>query len=163
MTVREKARVVFDCNVFLQAAARAQGPAAACLRLVENGYLRLYLSPEILREVEEVLSYPEIRERFKTLTDEIVQQFIEHVRELAETPRYIPKRFAYQRDVDDEPYINLAIAARADYLVSRDRDLLDLMTGITAECKEFRQRFRFLRVVEPTALLQLIERASPDT
>jgi predicted nucleic acid-binding protein len=49
----------------------------------------------------------------------------------------VPKEFSYRRD-EDEPYINLAVAAGADFIVSRDRDLLDLMTGYTDECKEFR-------------------------
>jgi predicted nucleic acid-binding protein len=71
--------------------------------------------------------------------------------------RPIPKTFSYPRDEDDEPYINLAVAAQADFIISRDRDLLDLITGHTKECKEFRQRFRSLTVVEPIEFLKLIE------
>jgi len=33
----------------------------------------------------------------------------------------------YSRDPKDEKYIDLAVAMRANYLVSRDRGLLDLM------------------------------------
>jgi predicted nucleic acid-binding protein len=40
----------------------------------------------------------------------------------------VPRVFEYPRDPNDEPYINLAIPARAKYLVSRDKDLLDLMS-----------------------------------
>lgn len=40
--------VVFDGMVFLQGAARAAGPVAACLRLAEAGYVELFLSDEIL-------------------------------------------------------------------------------------------------------------------
>jgi predicted nucleic acid-binding protein len=36
-------------------------------------------------------------------------------------------------------YINLAVAAGADFIISRDKDLLDLMTSHADECKEFRQ------------------------
>ena len=35
--------------------------------------------------------------------------------------------FTLARDPDDEPYLNLAIAVSADYLVTRDNDMLDLM------------------------------------
>lgn len=35
----------------------------------------------------------------------------------------------------------------ADFIVTRDKDLLDLMTGFTDECKEFRQKFRPLKVI----------------
>ena len=39
----------------------------------------------------------------------------------------IKRRFGYPRDPDDEPYLNLAIKAKADFIVTRDKDLLDLM------------------------------------
>jgi hypothetical protein len=37
---------VFDCMVFLQAATSEQGPAFACLELVEANEVTLYLSSE---------------------------------------------------------------------------------------------------------------------
>ncbi len=49
---------VFDCNVHLQAASREKSVAAECLRLVEKRLVRLYLSGEILAEVEDVLNRP---------------------------------------------------------------------------------------------------------
>jgi predicted nucleic acid-binding protein len=62
--MQSKIGVVCDCNVLLQAAARKTSPAAACLRLAEEGFLRLYISEEILTEISEVLNRPKIRERF---------------------------------------------------------------------------------------------------
>jgi hypothetical protein len=37
-------RAVFDCMVFLQAAARNTGPAAACWQLAKTGTLELFVS-----------------------------------------------------------------------------------------------------------------------
>jgi predicted nucleic acid-binding protein len=51
-------------------------------------------------------------------------------------------------------YVNLAVAAGAGYLVSRDRDLLDLMDQATAVGKEFGQRFPGLRIMDPAAFLR---------
>ena len=59
------------------------------------------------------------------------------------------EHFMYARDPKDEKYVNLAIEVAATYLVSRDNDLLDLMTGATDECKDFRRRFNSLTVIEP--------------
>ena len=140
---------VFDCNVHLQAASREMSVAAECLRLVERGWVRHYLSEEVFLEIEDVLNRPEIRNYFKTLTDEIVEAFLLRLRRNSRIIRRVPKRFSYSRDPDDEPYINLAVKARADYIVSRDKDLLDLMTDYTDDAKEFRQRFRPLKVIEP--------------
>ena len=61
----------------------------------------------------------------------------------------VPKVFPLPRDPKDEPYIDLAVAAQARYLVSRDNDLLDLM-GDAA----FRQQFPELTVIDPVALLR---------
>ena len=74
----------------------------------------------------------------------------------------IPRVFEYPRDPNDEPYINLAIAARAKYLVSRDKDLLDLMTATDFESKQFRQRFRFLRIIDPVDVLHEIKRLGAE-
>jgi putative PIN family toxin of toxin-antitoxin system len=155
--VRDLPRVVFDCNVLLQAAAREKSVAAKCLNLAESGLIQLCLSREVLAEVEDVLNRPEIRAHFPDLNDEIVGAFLKRLQKLSTLVRLVPKEFSYPRDEDDEPYINLAVAAGATFIISRDRDLLDLMIGHTNECKEFRQRFRALRVVEPAEFLKFIE------
>src|SRR5215468_4592635 len=140
MTAQEKLRVVFDCNVLLVAAAKERSAAAACLWLARSGYVRLFLSKDVLEEVEDVLNRPKIRQAFNTLTDELVSSFLERLREVGEFVRSVPMRFAYPRDKDDEQYINLAGAVDAHYLLSLDKDLLDLNNGHSVECKEFRQR-----------------------
>jgi putative PIN family toxin of toxin-antitoxin system len=155
---RPRLGVVFDCNILLQAIARKTGPAAACLRLVEEGFVQLHLSEEILAELWGVLKRPKIRGQYPELTDELVEDFLKALRNTAEITNDIPERFSYPRDVDDEPYLNLAIETEANYLVSRDKDLLDLMTGYNDESKEFRQRFRSLTVIEPTAFLKEVMR-----
>jgi predicted nucleic acid-binding protein len=90
------------------------------------------------------------------LTAERVDKLIETLKEKAELIKNVPAVFAYSRDPKDEKYINLAAEANADYIVSRDNDLLDLMTGHTDECKDFRRRFRPLKVVDSMEFLQII-------
>lgn len=124
--------------------------------LARSGYVRLFISQDVLEEVTEVLNRPKIRAAFATLTDELVSSFLEQLREFGEFVRFVPKKFTYPRDKDDEQYIDLAGAVDAHYLVSRDKDLLSLNTGYSDECKQFRQRFRPLRVIEPLDLLRRI-------
>ena len=150
-----KLEVVFDCNIYLQAAASSKGVAAACLRLAENGEIILYAGNAILEEVSEVLHRPIVRKNLPELTDEAVDAFLEKLRDFVIFVKNVPPEFHLPRDVDDEDYINLAIEVRANYLVSRDKDLLALMTDYTIEAKEFRQRFRFLKVVNPVGFLEL--------
>lgn len=51
---------VFDCVVLLQAAARPNSPARACLRLVEEGRLQLCVSAAVLAEARDVLTRPNV-------------------------------------------------------------------------------------------------------
>jgi putative PIN family toxin of toxin-antitoxin system len=154
---------VFDCNVHLQAATREKSVAAECLRLIEDGLVQHYLSKEVFEEIEDVLNRLEIRNHFKSLTDEIVEAFLVRLRRYSQIIRQVPKKFSYSRDPDDEPYINLAIEAQAKYIVSRDKDLLSLMNAYTDEAKEFRQRFRPLQVIEPLELLKEVRKLKSES
>ena len=74
---------------------------------------------------------------------------------------YFPKVkhwFEYQRDPDDEPYINLAIEAEADFIISRDSDLLDLMNWKQPNGRAFQRRFRSLKIVSPIEFLKIMEK-----
>lgn len=156
MSAETKLRVVYDCNVLLVAAAKEKSAAAACLWLARSGYVRLFLSQDVLEELTEVLNRPKIRASSVTLTDELVSSFLDQLREVVEFVRSVPKKFTYSRDKDDEQYVNLAGAVDAHFLVSRDKDLLSLNTGHSDECKQFRQQFRPLKVIEPLDLLRHI-------
>jgi putative PIN family toxin of toxin-antitoxin system len=123
---RPKIRAVFDCMVFLQGAARRESAGGACLFLVELNAIELCLSDEIMAEVRDVLARPRVRQKFPALTDEIVEQFLAALVQRAVLVSDVPHISRFERDSKDEPYINLAIAARVSYLVSRDNDILDL-------------------------------------
>lgn len=156
-TGKDALRVVFDCMVYVQATVSEKSPAAALLRHVESGAITVYLSREVVEEVKDVLSRPKLRAKMPNINDVTVDALFKRLGRIAVFVRPIPKVFTYTRDPKDEKYINLAVAADAQYIASRDTDLLDLMTGHTDECKEFRQRFRPLKVVDPVTLLSLIE------
>ena len=67
---------------------------------------------------------------------------------VAENPTKI---FSFQRDPTDEIFINLALANHADYLVSRDRDLLDLRDD-----SAFSSQFPDLKIVSPVGFLEIV-------
>ncbi len=158
-----KIRVVFDCNTFLQAALNEESPAGSCYKLVEEGTIELFVSQEVLDEIEDVINRPQIRERFDTLTGERIESFLNSIKNLAVIVRKIPQVFSLPRDVDDEIYINLAVKCEADYIVTRDKDLIDLMTNYDIESKKFRQKFRPLKIVQPLEFLRIVEEKIRET
>lgn len=151
-----KPRAVFDCMVFLQGAMRATGPAAACFRLVDGGAVELCVSAEVLAEVREVFARPALQRRFQALAPGNVARFLAEVEGKAVLVSDVPAVFSYPRDPKDEPYVSLAAAAGASYLVTRDKDLLDLMDQETEAGKDFRQRFPGLTILDPTAFLRML-------
>jgi uncharacterized protein len=70
-----------------------------------------------------------------------------------------PVVFTYERDPDDAHYVNLALAANANLIVSRDRDLLDLADTTRPEAIEFRRQFPTLRILEPVQFLRELDAA----
>lgn len=149
-------RVVVDCMIYLQSIISESGSAAVLFRLVDEEAFALLTSEEILEEVRDVLLRPKIRKRNPDISDERVDAFINRVREKTTVVNNVRQHFLYSRDPKDEKYINLAIEAQADYIISRDHDLLDLATGYTEECKDFRRRFRRLMIIEPEKFLQTV-------
>ena len=147
---------VFDCTTYIQAMLNPQGVAGECLDYAKRGDFVLVISPDVIEEVTATLQKPNLKKNFPRLTLEQAEVFLAGVLRKAVNIRHVPVKFRYSRDPEDEPYLNLAIVSNADYIVSRDNDLLHLMTDYADECKEFRQRFRPLKVIEPIEFLQLL-------
>jgi uncharacterized protein len=152
----EKLRVVFDCMIFLQAVLSGKGIASKLFEHLEKNSFILFVSREVLTEIIDVLSREPLRAKYMQVTDEALENFLKRVLKKAVLIKTVPAKFNYSRDPKDEKYINLAIEGEADYLISRDKDLLDLMADISVEGKEFRQKTRPLKVIEPTEFLQII-------
>ena len=70
----------------------------------------------------------------------------------------VPRLFVYERDPKDEPYINLAIAAGASYLVSRDADILDLAERDNHDGARLRRYAPNLRILDPASFLADLRR-----
>lgn len=149
----EPPRVVFDCNIFVQMLLNPGGTAGACKKLVETEALVLFVSQAILAEVADVLSRPRFKQLIPDLTPERIELFIAEIAALSIPITNVPEEFRYQRDPEDEPYINLALVTGARYLVSLDKDLLDLMDPTFAESREFQRRYPMLRTIRPGSLL----------
>ncbi len=154
--------VVVDCMVFVQAAANAKSHAARILDLLDEGKITLYVSNLILAEARYVLNRSDVRASLRNLTDVAVEALFERLKQNATLIKQVPRRFVYPRDPKDEPYINLAVEMNADYLVSRDNDLLDLMKWENEEGREFQKRFRFLQIVTPESFLAAVVRGDEN-
>jgi putative PIN family toxin of toxin-antitoxin system len=138
-------RAVFDTTILVSAflTARTGGVVTELLRLCSEGTVALYLSTAILDETEDVLlNRAHLRRRFQ-YTDAAVGAYCRTVGVLA-TVLHDVRTTPVVRDPNDDMIIACAIAAKADYLVTRDRDLLEL------------RMHRRVTILTPEALLVLL-------
>jgi len=118
-------RAVVDPGVLISAFLFPGGPPARLYLLWIGGEFEIIACPRLLHELDTVLRRPTFR-RHATL--EQVDTFVDAVRRNADMrsdPASVP---ALSRDPKDDYLIALARAARADALVSGDRDLTELTT-----------------------------------
>jgi len=141
---------VFDTNIYLQAALSDKGAAYACWQLVENGEVRVFITEAILAEIEDVLNRPKLREKYRVLTDEKVAEVLQAIRAHAILIENTNQIYTFERDTDDEIFINLALTVKAEFLISRDNDLLDLRTD-----EAFKTEFPKLKIVSPAEFLEI--------
>ena len=149
-------RTVFDCNTLIQVVAFEESPSAACLSLVESGEIELFISKPTMAELRRVLEYPEVLAISPHMTPERIARFLRWLTFRATLLRRVPHVWDYPRDPHDEPYLDLADAAEADFLVTRDKDLLSLMTAHAPIARQFRRGTHPLRVLDPVGFLKAL-------
>jgi uncharacterized protein len=111
--------IVIDTSVLLQmAAAGARSPLFA---LWQSRQFDLYLSPQILSELEDTFSRPKIQRFIRPTTGKHFLQL------LVERAIFVQPAatFPHSRDPNDDKILATAVAANADYLVTLDKDLYD--------------------------------------
>lgn len=121
-------RLVLDTNIVLSALLFARGRVAWVRDAWQSGRLRPLVCRETAAELLRVLAYP----KFK-LSPEEQQELLADFLPYAETvaiPASLPD-LPRCRDVCDQVFLALAVAARADALVTGDADLLALREGFS--------------------------------
>jgi putative PIN family toxin of toxin-antitoxin system len=107
--------VVLDTNVVVSGILKPFGPAGTILRLAILGVIRLGHDARILFEYREVLSRPV----FGFPKDQ-VNALIDHLEKEGLGTIGLPLPFRLP-DPDDEPFLEIAIAGRADVLVTGNK------------------------------------------
>lgn len=137
-------RVVIDTNVIVSGLMRTSGPPAEALNAARERVFSWIISPHLIGEAQGVLSRPHIR-RHVTLSDEGMAEFLAEISDVAILAEPTA-RIDVSRDVNDNRVLEAAVAGEADYIVTGDRDLLEL--GSHAG----------IQIVTPAAFVKLLRR-----
>ena len=124
---------MLDTNIWLDWLVFDDAGIASLKQAVSGGRLTLVIDPACLAELTRVLAYP--LGRF-TLDAPARQRA--HAACLAcvslEAPAPGPASLPVCRDADDQKFLELARDCGADFLVTKDRDLLSLRRRIPPDC-----------------------------
>ncbi len=133
-------RITVDTNVLISATFW-NGASSKILQLVEDKKCILILSAPILEEFAEVLEYDEIKRKVlsKNLEMKMALQKIVTIATIVEPNEKI---HAISRDPDDNMILECAIEGNVDFIITNDKDILDL--------KEFRK----IKVMTPEEFLK---------
>jgi putative PIN family toxin of toxin-antitoxin system len=117
-------RVVIDTNVLLSGLIRPQGAPGAIIRALRDGRIVPVLSRPMLEEIGAVLSRSWLLKKYgvEPADVETVLNFLVARGELVE-PRIEIRRC---RDPRDDMFLEAAVSAAADRIVTGDKDLLDM-------------------------------------
>jgi putative PIN family toxin of toxin-antitoxin system len=132
-------KIVLDANIFVSAFFWGGNPRIVLERAI-NKTDELFISKEILDEIEEVIGRP----KFHAGKDEI-EYYIKSIEEISN--KIVPKNKIRRgsRDITDNKYIECAITAGADYIISGDTHLLEL------------KKYRSIKIVSAKEYLESIK------
>lgn len=135
-------KVVLDTNVLVSATLVQGGKEDRVLRAWRRGAFDLVLSPEILREIGRVLFYP----KFQSARWVTEAELVALLETLAKESFLVAGQVTVEvcRDPEDDKFLAAAVESGARYLVSGDRDLLDLKS------------FRGVEIVTPGVFLKVL-------
>jgi len=116
---------VLDTNVWVSALLWG-GKPAAIVKAAEKGKLRIFISEEIATKISQVLAYPKIEKIYKTELRR--QELIEQVLKTAKFVKATTKVEVVNEHPADNKFIECALAAKANYIVSGDNHLLNAVS-----------------------------------
>lgn len=123
-----------------------------------RGEFTIILSPQVIAEVLELPLKAPAR---YAVTDEKVSTFLAALVPSCLSVDLVPHVFDHPIDPDDSGYVDLAIAAGASAIVSRDKHLLGLVDTRKPWSADFRTAYPNLKVVTVEILLDLLRRQVP--
>ena len=117
------AKIVLNTNIIVRAVASPSGLASELLRRTISDENLLCTSNFMLAELDRVLRYPRVR-KIHGLSDTEIEDFVRSIQQVALVVEVdASKSVRVTRDRNDDPVIETAVRARANYLCSIDKDI----------------------------------------
>jgi len=119
-------RLVLDTNIFVSSILTRQGTAAQLLNAWRDRQFLLVVSVDIIDEISAVLRRRRLREKYAITSEDVDQLIALFEHDALSVPGQADVAGAIPNDPADEKFLACAVDGMADYLVSGDKDLLEL-------------------------------------
>jgi len=110
--------LILDTNVLIDALSDYQSPTWQILNMIKSADVKFFASYKILKEYQLIIDRQVVKEKDK----QILQKFISQV----EAVNVRNQVKAVKWDPEDDKFINAALSAKAQYIISSDSHLLEL-------------------------------------
>jgi uncharacterized protein len=138
----EVPKVVIDTNVVISAAISIEGNPARIFEMLLLEEIKNYTSEDILSEVREVFE----RDRLKQIINSSDSEFIiENFENFSERANPSIMHSNVKDDPADNKFLDCAVEAKVDYIISGDEHLLLL--------KEFKD----IKIISPAAFIKIFD------
>jgi putative PIN family toxin of toxin-antitoxin system len=118
-------RAVLDTNIYISGTILARGTPFAVLEAWRQQQYILITSEAIIVEIERVLHYPRIGQRY-SITNQDVTRLIDSLQAESLVVAGDYEVSGVSPDPDDDKFLACALEGRADYIVTGDPHLLNL-------------------------------------
>jgi putative PIN family toxin of toxin-antitoxin system len=136
--VGEEKKVVIDTNIFISGFGWDAKPEKV-LKLLKHKRIINYISLEILDELKRVVSYPKLK--FSEKLQNRILEFVFFYSEIIEPTEHISH---ITKDPEDNKFLECAIAARAEFIISGDPHLINIA------------EYRAIKIVDAATFLNII-------
>ena len=117
-------KAVLDSGVLVSAFVTPKGISAELPHSARQDLFKIYLCEQIFEEIKRVLlTYPHIREQY-FYSNRQVAMFCQGLRDATNLVAKIPVIKVVANDPNDDMVVACAIKAKAQYIVTRDDDIL---------------------------------------
>lgn len=147
-------RVVYNCNIYVQALINLNGPASRCVETAREGNALLFVSPFVMAEIREI--HEKLPAKYGVSAEQ-TDELARYVASFATIISDIPDTYLHPFDPDDSHYVNLAAKTESRLIVSRDRHLFNLMDNSRPEGLVFQSQFPSLRIIDPVEFLRALD------
>ena len=145
MSTAGKIKVVVDTNIVISSAVCVDGNPAKLFEMILLEKIENYTTEEIINEIKEVMARPKITQRLSLLEKGFI---VNNFEKFSKKIKPSVNLNEIKEDPDDNKFLECAVSAAANYIISGDEHLLKL------------KEFRGIKILKPVDFIKLITKNS---